>query len=144
MSEFTVNIDNIIASKDTPDGIRNLAYFIKSNYYTTVGSCLVSFSNEFLDRIFKIKVPVNDDKDLQNLLLIGVMLSQAEGISGFDMSDVEHLVMYTHTILCAELASRHGILNVNYGVLTMDVTEPFDKKKMVEYIGDYKDMNDLL
>ncbi len=121
MSQFLVNVDNVIKSRELPDSVRNLAYFIKSAEYRTSAECLQSMSNEFISRIAHTKVTdiAKTEDSAAELLLISCMVNQAEGNMTSDIGTPFDLIAAVCMMIGFEYMARSGLCTIDYTKMSM-------------------------
>lgn len=118
--EFYVQLPDVVAKKDYSTSTRLLAANLMENPYLTVGMYLTKLSQAELDHLCELSEVDDTDPKLQELIVITLMLLQAEGTivtSGDDV--IDHLSTLKLMIAGVSLG-RKGYIKVNYENLSFN------------------------
>ena len=118
--EFYVQLPDVLAKKQYSASTRLLAANLMDNPYLTVGNYLTKLSQPELDHLCDLSEVPDDDPKLQELIIITLMLLQAEGTAVTSEDEViDHLVTFKMMIAGASIG-RKGYIKVNYENLSFN------------------------
>ena len=111
---YYVQLPDVLAKKQFSNHTRLLAANLMDNPYMSVGNYLTNLSDVDLDYMSGLTEVVDTDPKLQELIIITLMLLQAEGTIVTCEDDViDHLSSFKMMIAGAALG-RKGLIKVNY------------------------------
>jgi len=117
---YYVQLPDVIAKKQFSNHTRLLAANLMDNPYMSVGNYLTNLSDVDLDYMSGLTEVVDTDPKLQELIIITLMLLQAEGTIVTCEDDViDHLSSFKMMIAGAALG-RKGYIKVNYENLSFN------------------------
>ena len=118
--EFYVQLPDVVAKKQFATSTRLLAANFIENPYLTVGAYLTKLSQVELDHLCELSEVRDDDPRLQELIVITLMLLQAEGtIVTSEDEVIDHLATFKMMIAGTSLG-RKGYIKVNYENLSFN------------------------
>ena len=119
-TDFDINYDNVIASKECLSMTRILAADLKNNPYMTVGDFLRNISKSDLAILsdiveqhmgFDEEDEVTDER-MADFVLITEMLSRAEGLISEDDDDLTRKISQFMTMVTMESLYRKGLIKL--------------------------------
>lgn len=117
---YYVQLPDVLAKKQFSNHTRLLAANLMDNPYMSVGNYLTNLSDVDLDYMSGLTEVVDTDPKLQELIIITLMLLQAEGTIVTCEDDViDHLSSFKMMIAGAALG-RKGLIKVNYENLSFN------------------------
>ena len=118
--EFYVQLPDVVAKKQFATSTRLLAANFIENPYLTVGAYLTKLSQVELDHLCELSEVRDNDPRLQELIVITLMLLQAEGtIVTSEDEVIDHLATFKMMIAGTSLG-RKGYIKVNYENLSFN------------------------
>ena len=120
IKEYYVQLPDVLAKKKFSHQTRLLAANLMENPYLSVGAYLTKLSTVELDYLNELSEVEDTDPRLQELIIITLMLLQAEGTIVSSEDDViDHLSSFKLMIAGASLG-RKGYIKVNYDNLSFN------------------------
>lgn len=126
---MTLNYEGISKDKRFLPFVRILALDLLENPYMTIGSFFNALSEPDLYEILKI-IDTDEEKALENILIVTEMLAQAEGLVSEDLSELTSRTNTMLTYFVIESLRRKGLVKVYYE--NMSFGEDYEKKIIVE------------
>ena len=120
IKEYYLQLPDVVAKKKFSNQTRLLAANLMENHYLSVGAYLTKLSTIELDYLNELSEVEDTDPRLQELIIITLMLLQAEGTIVSSEDDViDHLSSFKLMIAGASLG-RKGYIKVNYENLSFN------------------------
>ena len=121
-TDFDINYDNVIASKECLSMTRILAADLKNNPYMTVGDFLKHISNSdlaILSDIVEQHMGYDEDDEvtderMADFVLITEMLSRAEGLISEDDDDLSRKISQFMIMVTMEALYRKGLIKLHH------------------------------
>jgi len=111
---YYVQLPDVLAKKQFSNHTRLLAANLMNNPYMSVGNYLTNLSKADLDYMSGLTEAGDSDPETQELMIITLMLLQAEGtIVACEDDVIDHLSTFKMMIAGASLG-RKGLIKVNY------------------------------
>lgn len=135
---FTVNLDRVISRKDIWGVTGSTAIKIKNGLIATVEDFLrlmtddemEFFMNEFNKYLKDDKLLIDSEFALQNITLLVIMLSTAEGLPPSSYEEIETYARQLPGFITLESLSRKGLVILKYENVSFD--EEYAKKVIAE------------
>lgn len=121
-TDFDINYDNVIASKECLSMTRILAADLKNNPYMTVGDFLRNISKsdlEILNDIVEQHMGYDEDDEvtderMADFVLMTEMLSRAEGLISESDDDLTRKISQFMIMVTMETLHRNGLIKVHH------------------------------
>ena len=118
--EFYVQLPDVVAKTHYSTSTRLLAANLMENPYLTVGMYLTKLSQAELDHLCELSEVDDTDPKLQELIVITLMLLQAEGTIVTSEDDVIDHLSTLKLMIAGVSLGRKGYIKVNYENLSFN------------------------
>lgn len=131
---FSVNIDNIIGSKDMLAVTKLVAMEAKNEGYVTVGRFLQQLSDHDLQELMSVAESAKDEENdrVGELILIAEILAAGEGLDPGQLDDITKRMNVFIVLLTIESLHRKGMVRAFHD--NMSLGEDAGNKMIVERI----------
>lgn len=129
---YNVNFNEILKADDVPEIVKSLARGLMVNPYTKVGDYLQSLNYEKLDELNEILDTDDEDYRIGNLMLMTMMLAQAEGVHLANDAMITEALGIFQTYIAITGLQRKGMIRAYYE--NMSFGDDMKDKRIAEKI----------
>lgn len=129
---YNVNFNEILKADDVPEIVKSLARGLMVNPYTKVGDYLQSLNYEKLDELNEILDTDDEDYRIGNLMLMTLMLAQAEGVHLANDAMITEALGIFQTYIAITGLQRKGMIRAYYE--NMSFGDDMKDKRIAEKI----------
>lgn len=143
LESWYLNLAKIVEDKDRSSITKMLALKLMTNPYLTVGSFLQNINDDDLDYILDLSEKMTENQDeedfnppeeTQDLLLMTMMLANAEGSPASTMEDLQHHLSAFTLFVAGTSLHRKGFVEAFYG--NMSFNEDMSDKPIFKKIDE--------
>ena len=116
MDDYRFNYEKVLTDKSFTAATRLLAAELMQSPYKTVGQ----FFDALNDSDLEILIDKIDEENLEEILLLAVMLSRAEGVPVNGIDHITELTNFMTVFIVGESLARKGLAQIFHDEMTFD------------------------
>lgn len=116
MDDYRFNYEKVLTDKSFTAATRLLAAELMQSPYKTVGQ----FFDALNDSDLEILIDKIDEENMEEILLLAVMLSRAEGVPVNGIDHITELTNFMTVFIVGESLARKGLAQIFHDEMTFD------------------------